>query len=231
MITTIIKRISTLIKLTELVKESPDTYTFKFAVPENIKWTAGGYAHFVSSDLQNGAKFNKGLLRELSIMSHPGENFIGFTTRIRQNPSEFKNTILNLKVGDEIRVFKIGNHFKKQEIDKPIVFISMGVGIATFRPLILEYLKNGPQTLPVTNINVDRTGNFIYQNELEALPAEKIENVFVTNRDDLYAEIKQCIDSSENTYYIVGSKEFNKTIGDYLLENNVSNKAIVFDKQ
>lgn len=230
MITTIIKRISTQIKLIKIEKEDHDTYTFKFAVPENIKWTPGAYAHFVSSDLQNGQKFNKEFLRELSIMSHPDENFVGFTTRIRQNPSDFKNTMLNFKLGDEIRMFKIGNHFKKQKIEKPIVFISMGVGIATFRPIILEHLKNSLNPTLITNINIDRSGNFVYQQELEKLPKNKLKNVFVTNRDDLYKEISQSINNPENKYYIVGSKEFNKSIGDYLLEKGVSKKDIVFDK-
>lgn len=230
MITAIIKGISTEIRLAKIEKEAADTYTFKFTVPSTSKWLPGGYAHFVCSTLKNGEKFKKELLRELSIMSHPSEKLMGFTTRIRQNPSVFKQKMLQLKVGDEIRVFKIGNHFKKQESEKPIVFISMGVGIATFRPLILEYLKNAPQTLPITNINIDRSGAFIYQNELEGLPAEKIENVWVTNRTDLYAGINQCIENAGNIYYIVGSKEFNKAIGDYLLEKYVSEKDIIFDK-
>jgi len=229
MITTIIKRLSTQIKLIKLEKEAYDTYTFKFAVPNNIKWTIGSYAHFVCSDLQNGVNFKKNLLRELSIMSHPDENFVGFTTRIRQNPSEFKSTMLNLKLGDEIRIFKIGNHFKNIETDKPIVFISMGVGIATFRPIILEHLKTSKGS-SITNINIDRTGDFVYQQELEKLPEEKLRNVFVTNRGDLYNEIGQCITCKDNTYYVVGSKEFNETIRDFLLKNKVSKKAIFLDK-
>lgn len=229
MITTIIKRISTQIKLIKLEKEAKDTYTFKFAVPETIKWTLGSYAHFVCSDLQNGEKFKKDLLRELSIMSHPDENFIGFTTRIRQNPSEFKRIMLNLKLGDEIRIFKIGNHFKNIETDKPIVFISMGVGIATFRPIILEQVKSS-QNSAITNINIDRTGDFVYRQELEKLANDKLRNVFVTNRDNLYNEINQCITCKDNIYYVVGSKEFNITIRDFLLENNISKKAIVLDK-
>ena len=229
MITTIIKRLSTQIKLIKLEKEANDTYTFKFAVPKNIKWTLGSYAHFVCSDLQNGVNFKKNLLRELSIMSYPDENFIGFTTRIRQNPSEFKRTMLNLKLGDEIRIFKIGNHFKNIETDKPIVFISMGVGIATFRPIILEHLKTSKGS-SITNINIDRTGDFVYQQELEKLPEEKLRNVFVTNRGDLYNEIGQCITCKDNTYYVVGSKEFNETIRGFLLKNKVSKKAIFLDK-
>ncbi|MGQ1908964.1 FAD-dependent oxidoreductase [Marinifilum sp. RC60d5] len=231
MITTIVKRISTAITLIKIEMESSDTYTFKFSVPEKIKWEPGAYAHFLSSDLQNGEKVNKESLRELSIMSHPDEKLIGFTTRIRQNPSKFKQALLKLKIGDQIRMFKIGNHFKKQKFDKPIVLISMGVGIATFRPLILTIFKNSSQVFPITNINIDRSGNFVYKNELESFSAEKIKNVLVCNRDNLYESINQHINNCENVYYVVGSKEFNKSIGDYLLEKNIASKNIVFDKR
>nr|WP_320118904.1 hypothetical protein [uncultured Marinifilum sp.] len=231
MLTQIVKIISTKIKLSQKVKEAEDTYTFKFAVTKNIKWAPGAYAHFVSSDLENGEKVKKKeSIRELSIMSHSNEKFIGFTTRIRQNPSEFKQMMLNLEIGDEIRMFKIGNHLKKQKTDKPIVLISMGVGIATFRPIILEYIEKVSQKVPITNINIDRSGNFVYQKELENLPDNKIKNVFVTQRDDLYKSIDRCIDNQENKYFVVGSKEFNKAIGDYLIKKNVSDKEIIFDK-
>lgn len=230
MLTIIIKSISTRLKLIEIVKEAIETYTFKFEVPESVIWTPGSYAHFVSSDLQNGAKFKKDLLRELSIMSNPNEKFIGFTTRIRNNPSVFKQAMLKLKHGDEIRMFKIGNHMKNIKNDKPIVFISMGVGIATFRPLILDCLDNSSQTSFITNINIDRSGDFVYQKELEKLASNKLKNVFVCNRVDLYDNINKCIDNGENIYFIVGSNEFNNQIGDYLVEKNVSKDAIVFDK-
>lgn len=229
MITKLVRHFSKPIKLIKIEKDAVDTYTFKFEAPEATKWEPGAYAHFLSSDLKKGAKFKKELVRELSIMSHPNENFIGFTTRIRQSPSDFKRIMLDLKPGDEIRFFKIGNHFKGQKMDKPIVLISMGVGIATFRPLILEYIANSAQALPITNINIDRSGDFVYQEELENLPGNKLKNRFVTLRADLYKNINQCIESGENIYFVVGSKAFNKAIGDYLLEKNISKTAIVFD--
>jgi ferredoxin--NADP+ reductase len=229
MITAIVKRISSVIKLIEIEKEAPETYTFKFELPKNSKWTPGAYAHFLSSDLQNGETVSKKLVRELSIMSHPDEKFIGFTTRIRQNPSEFKQTMLILKPDDEIRMFKIGNHYKNLKTEKPVVLISMGVGIATFRPIILEYLKSAPN-LSITNINIDRTGSFIYRKELESLSTNYLKNVFVNSRTDLYTEINRCITHKDNNYYVVGSKEFNETIRDFLIKNNVSKNAILLDK-
>ena len=230
MLTTIVKSLSTRIKLSEIIMEAEGTYTFKFEAPEKIKWSPGAYAHFLSSDLRNGEKVNKDLVRELSIMNHPDEGCIGFTTRIRQNPSEFKRIMLNLTPGDEIRMFKIGNHFKKLKPEGPMVFISMGVGVATFRPLIHEFIKKSTQALSITNINIDRSGDFVYQQELESLPSDTVKNMFVTHRDELYKMIDQCLADSRNTYCIVGSKDFNSAVGDYLLAKNVNRNNIIFDK-
>jgi len=229
MITAIIRKISTAIKLTKIISEAPETYTFMFTAPDNIKWTSGSHAHVLSSDLKNGKKMKKELVRELSIMTHPDEKQIGFTTRIRKNPSEFKKVMQNLKVGDEVRIFKIGNHLKKQNGEQPIVLISMGVGIATFRPLIIEFLAHSSKLSHITNINIDRSGDFVFKGELDKLSDDRLKNVFVTTRDGLYEEINQCINNIENVYYIVGSSEFNKSIGDYLSKNNVPKKALIFD--
>jgi len=229
MLKKIVKSISTAIELIEMQEEAPYTYTFKFTVPKNIRWSPGTYAHFLCSSLSDGEKVGKELVRELSIMSHPNENFIGFTTRIRDNASEFKRRMLNMKIGDQIRMFKMGNHFAKVKLEEPIVFISMGVGIATFRPLILEHLNNSTTEFPIININIDRTGIFVYKDEMEQLPDQKLNNVFVTNRTELYKSIDRYVDSK--TFCVVGSKEFNNDIGNYLMEKNVSKKAIVFDKQ
>ena len=229
MITQIIKGFSTLIKLVEIIEEAPETYTFKFTVPENIKWTPGAYAHFLASDLNNGKKMDKDLVRELSIMSHPDEGFIGITTRIRKNSSSFKQALLNLKVNDEIRLFKQGNHIKFQRTGKPIVFISMGVGIATFRPLILDYLQDSTQIPFITNINIDRSENFVYHDELVKIADDKIKSVWVNNRADLNKTIGQTI-NPDTIYYVVGSDEFNKNIGDFLQTQNVAKKSINFDK-
>jgi ferredoxin--NADP+ reductase len=175
MITYFVRKITTSLKVTKIIEEAPNTFTFKFEVPNNIKWEPGAYAHFISSDFKSGQKMIKGLMRELSIMTHPSENELGFTTRIRENPSDFKKALQNLNVGDEIRCFKIANHIKIVNNNKPIVLISMGVGIATLRPILLEYLSNTKKVF-ITNINIDGSGFFVYKEELDNLPKAYIKN-------------------------------------------------------
>ncbi|GAF04854.1 ferredoxin reductase domain-containing protein [Saccharicrinis fermentans] len=230
MLTTIVKKISTKIELTTIEKEAPETYTFKFKVPDKIKWEPGAYAHFLNNDLSNGQKVSKKEVREFSIMTHPDEKTLGFTTRIRQDASNFKSGLLKLKPGDKIRMFKMGNHLKSKHSPNHRVFISMGVGIATFRPFILEQQKDTASEQLITNINIDRSGEFVYASELNKYANPQLKNIFVTKRDDLYKNIEQCTSHPHNTYYVVGSQTFNEAIGKYLKEQNIPERQIIFDK-
>lgn len=230
MLTTLIKTLSTKITFKELCEEAPDTYTFKFIVPDKIKWEPGAYAHFLNNDLSKGQKMSKSAVREFSIMTHPEEKILGFTTRIRQDASDFKKGLLELKQGEAIRMFKMGNHLKNKNQDKPIVFISMGVGIATFRPFILEYLKDASYNKLITNINIDRSGKYIYEHEFEKNTTGRLKNVYVSNRADFYLSIDHCIKNTDSTYFVVGSKEFNTAVGNYLKDKEVAESDIIFDK-
>ena len=230
MITALFKKFSTSIILNEIIQEAPETYTFKFAAPQNTGWTPGANAHFIANNLQNGQKFTYRLVHEFSIMSHPKEEYLGFTTRIRSIPSLFKQTLKELNSGDQIRIFGIRNNIQLQKVSIPITLISMGVGVATFRPIILDYINSTSQIPFITNINVDRSSNFIYQNELEKSSENRIQNVFVTSRVDLYKSIDKALKKDNNIYYIVGSNVFNRNIKDYLLKNKVPKRLIKFDK-
>ncbi len=230
MITDLLKKIMTPVRLIEVIEEVPETYTFKFETPENISWTPGTHAHFLIADLQKGQALNRQLVREFSIMSHPGEGYLGVTTRIRSNPSLCKQAMKALNPGDQIQIFKIRNHIQPQKTDNPVILISMGVGIATFRPIILDYIKSNTQ-IPITNINIDRSGKFVYWDELSNIPETKLENVFVTSRNDLYKSIDEALKNRENIYYVIGSKDFSKDIGNYLVKNSVPKRLIKFDKR
>ena len=127
-------------------------------------------------------------------------------------------------------MFKIGNHLKNKNTQKNVVLISMGVGIATFRPFILEQQKDTTSDQFITNINIDRSGEFVYANELKTYAKPQLKNIFVTTRDELYKNIDICTSEANKTYYIVGSQAFNKDIGAYLTERNVAKSHIIFDK-
>lgn len=63
--------------------------------------------------------------------------------RIKEQCSEYKSILVNWKVGDEAAIFKTGSNVTIKGENKPIYLISSGVTVtlATFRPLVLNYLK------------------------------------------------------------------------------------------
>lgn len=231
MITNPINKIMSPITFLEKSEEAPDTLTFKFAIPKNIHWEAGAYGHFLVFNDENGITFDKKYIREFSIMSLESEGYIGITTRMREEPSYFKQKLMALKPGDKMMLFKMGNHLFPLNQEKPFVFISMGVGVATFRPLMNYYLSSDRPNSTVTNINVDRSGHFVYGDELEKYEDNRLNNIFVTDRNAMYEKLEQCVEHTNNVYYIVGSGKFNHSVGDFLIEKGVAKTSVVFDRK
>lgn len=218
------------IKITEIIKEANDTFTYKFNIPKGTHWKAGANGHFIVTNAQGDFQLNKKYVRHLSIMSQPEEGFLGFTTRIKEDLSLFKTSLKKFKVGDEIRFFGIKNHIPLQRNNSHIVLISMGVGIATFRPMILDYIDNQKGVLSITNINIDNSSQFVYQKELSAVDIDTYQNKFVSSREQLYDAIQANFDKKNVSYYVVGSDQFLKDTGSFLIENDVLQDHIYLDK-
>lgn len=224
------KMITKSIIVKDIIHEADETITYKFNIPKGIDWESGANGHFVVKAEDGNFQLNKTYVRHLSIMNTKEEGFIGFTTRIKDNPSLFKSSLENYKIGDEMRFFGIKNHIPFKRKNSNVVFISMGVGIATFRPMIKDYLNNQDEILSVTNINIDGSGQFVYHDELSAIKTINYKNEFVTNRDTLYDKIQDTFRHQNTDYYIVGSDEFLKNISSFLVSNTISKSNIHLDK-
>ena len=221
-----------LVKLTfiEKVEETENTMTFKFEVPEGFNWTEGTHFHLAFKDFYEGEKPDKKKVRTFSIMSLEEEKYIGFTTRITKECSAYKKRLLELNPGDEMLMFKTGNRMMLRRENRPLVLISMGVGVATFRPLIKTFLQNKEGIKEVIQINIDSSENFLYKEELTRLEEEGFKNSFSPSRKDLYEQIDASIKREKPIYYVVGSDAFIKAICGYLRGQSVENGDIVIDK-
>lgn len=147
------KIISQAVALKEIVKEATDTYTYKFDIPKGIIWNAGANLHLLPGTLDEDIKIGKEMVRHLSVMSLPHEGYMGITTRIREQASDFKKKLQQSQSGDTMRVFGIKNHLPLKRENHPVVLVSMGVGIATIRPMILEYVADQSNIPLIININ------------------------------------------------------------------------------
>ncbi len=218
------------LKITDILIESEDTWTFLLEMPEDFNWEEGSQAHIGIE----GYDFNapKGtFVRHMSIMTLPEEGKIGFTTRKRGELSVFKETLFNMKVGQELLVFKPGSRMALRRENRPLVLLSMGVGIATMRPLILQHHNNPMGIKEVYQINVDAGGNFLYQKEFESMADSSVKHTWLRGRNGLDEVLERVLSIESPIFYLVGSDAFVIQRTHWLMEHGVAFQDIVVDKK
>ncbi len=211
------------LKLERVEVEAKDTFTFYFEKPEKLKWKEGDHTHFF---LPNNEIVRENV-RHFSFATMPYEDNVAITTRLRGELSNFKKYLKNMKIGDILAMAKVGGEFTLIRRNKPVVLISSGVGIATMRPIIVEFGRNSEGVEALQSINIDSSGEYIYEELLEAYNNE-IENFyhkFVNKREEFYQKLDFIIDNNGDNayYYIVGSDSFMDNLSEYLRDKNISN--------
>jgi ferredoxin-NADP reductase/nitrite reductase/ring-hydroxylating ferredoxin subunit len=141
--------------------EGTDVTSFKFSKPNNHKGeedkspldhTAGQFAFFDIGGVYNDPK---GPIRHFTISSSPTENFIMFSTRIRDTP--YKRRLSTLEKGTKVKVRgPEGQFVLHQDYSKPAVFLSGGIGVTPFRTMI-KYATD--KRLPVKIVMFDSNRN------------------------------------------------------------------------
>src|SRR5215204_3942581 len=171
------KRKSPQIELTLLEKdkiEGTDVTSFKFSKQNDegeaedkttpLSYTAGQFAFFDIGQVYNDPK---GPIRHFTISSSPTENFIMFSTRIRDSP--YKKRLSNLEEGTKVKIRGPEGQFVLHEDDysKPAVFLSGGIGVTPFRSMI-KYATD--KQLPIKIIMFDSNRNqqnILYKEEFD----------------------------------------------------------------
>ena len=153
------------IELTLLEKdkiEGTDVTSFKFS-KQNIQggredkltplnYTAGQFAFFDIGGVYNDPK---GPIRHFTISSSPTENFIMFSTRIRESP--YKKRLSTLEEGSRVKVRgPEGQFILHEDYSKPAVFLSGGIGVTPFRSMI-KYATD--KQLPLKIVMFDSNRN------------------------------------------------------------------------
>jgi len=139
--------------------DSTDVMSFKFTKHNDdeidnktVNYNAGQFAFFDIGEVYNDPK---GPIRHFTISSSPTENFIMFSTRIRDSP--YKKRLSTLEKGAKVKVRgPEGQFVLHQDYTKPAVFLSGGIGITPFRSMI-KYATD--MQLPVKIIMFDSNRN------------------------------------------------------------------------
>lgn len=218
-------------KINKIIEESPEVRTYMLDCPEGFTWEEGAHTHFALKGFNAGEKPNRGLIRHMSISTLPYEKTIGITTRIREKCSEFKAILRDLEVGSEVALFKTHSNVPLRREGKNVYLLSSGVGLATFRPLVLEYFARPDNVPNMHSLNIHSSKEFLFANIFESAPDKKFTSRFVDHRKDYYDAVKNLAADKDGLFYVVGSDEFLVQNIEVLLEQGIQPEQIKLDKR
>lgn len=217
-------------KINKIKEETPEIKTYLLDCPPDFTWEAGAHTHFALEGFNAGDQPNRSLVRHMSISTLPDEGAIGITTRIREQCSEFKTILRNLEVGNEVALFKTHSNVPLKREGKNVYLLSSGVGLATFRPLVLQYFKLPDNINQIHSLNIDSSQNYLFTNVFQSAPGKNFTSQFVDNRKDYYEEVNKLATDQNGLFYVVGSDEFLVQNIAILREQGIKAEQIVLDK-
>lgn len=198
-------------------------YEFDFEKPEGFTFLEGQFGKFelINKDIDD-CKF-----RVFSIASTCDDTLIRIGTRITDTPSLYKKELLNMKLGEEVKLDAPIGKFTL-EVDSKAVFIAGGIGITPIRSLLLSNQCRSHNYVDEL-IYSELEECYPYKEELEAL-----ENLDISYAADIEPTQKLIRDAAKNNknnafYYVSGSPGFVKGISGLLRENGVDSSKIKFD--
>ncbi|MEC5425239.1 dihydropteridine reductase [Virgibacillus sp. C22-A2] len=217
-------------KINKIIDESPEVKTYFLDCPEDFTWEEGSHTHFALEGFNAGDKPNKNMVRHMSISTLPQSNSIGITTRIREQCSEFKAILRNLEIGNQVALFKTHSNVPLRREDKNVYLLSSGVGLATFRPLVLDYFERAENVNQIHSLNIDSSKEFLFTNIFKSAPDKNFTSQYVDNRKDYYEEVINLAADKDGLFYVVGSDEFLVQNIEVLREQGVKPEQIMLDK-
>lgn len=217
-------------KIIDIIDESPEIKTYMLERPEDFTWEEGAHTHLGLQGFRDGDKPDKGLVRHMSIITLPSENTIGITTRIREQCSRYKSFLRTHKVNDKVALFKTISNVPLKRKNNNVYLLSQGVGLATFRPLVLEYLENTDNINKIHSLNIDSSRNYLYPDIFKSVKEKNFTAKFVDNRKDYYTDVAELAKDQAGLFYVVGSDEFLQEHIDFLMELGIKPEQIMLDK-
>jgi ferredoxin--NADP+ reductase len=219
------------LRILDIVEEAVGTKSYYFGKPAELDWQEGAHVHIGHVGFDEGELPNKALVRHMSITTLPSENKLGITTKVPGSSSEFKRRLSGLGIGDEVIFFKFGSRMYLRRVNRPLILLSMGVGMSTIRPLILAYINDSTNVPTLINVHVNSTGEFLFRDELDPHTRDSYINYWLKSRHDFDALLSGLHYKEEAIFYVVGSDEFMKESIKILNRMGVRNEDIILDRK
>jgi ferredoxin-NADP reductase len=219
--------------LIETVPRTPGTLSLRFLRPEGFDYIAGQWFTLTL------ASAGEPLVSHFTFSSSPTEPFLEFTTRL--SGSAFKNTLLELKPGDEVEMEGPYGGFVLKDAER-MAFLIGGIGVTPLRSM-LRFLDDTHvnRTIVVFYGSMTEDG-IVFREELEAiagrLPGVRIVHVLATPEDSwtgyrgfIRAEVirAELGDPTEWTFYVCGPPPMIAPMRALLTELEIPSKQAVFE--
>ncbi len=200
-----------------------DYYLFDFTKPEGFTFVNGQFGVFgLIGEEVEGRK-----LRAFSIASTNEESFIRIATRILPAPSDFKQKLLDMKLGGEVSMNAPLGDFSLNEA-YGAVFIAGGIGITPIRSMLLSKQRS-QSSRNDTLIFSELDGNYPFKSEVEKLV--DLDILYAADVEPTQSVIIQTALKHKNDvfYYLSGSPGFVNGIKALLEQNGIVKEQIKFD--
>ncbi len=224
----------TTIQFQERIQENENTYSFIFTAPKLPKWNAGQHAIFTllgkkvpgsKDEAQSGKTW-----RPFSVASAPHENTIRIGTIIPPEPSSFKQNLMALQTGDQVRMYGPYGELYIRSHMKKVVAVAGGIGITPFRSIIADMAFKGNDI--DFHLIYSAKVEHVYKSELEdwktRLPRLKV--TYTNTPEEVNAELDKETNGSDDTYYMLsGAPGMIEALRRSLRERRVPRSHIIHD--
>ncbi|MBB6670730.1 FAD-dependent oxidoreductase [Cohnella nanjingensis] len=198
----------------ESFKESESVYSFLFEKNQDLHWEPGQYGlvSITHKPIKNATK-------PFSLSSAPSENVIRITTRIGDQPSEFKKALLELKPGMKVKMSGAIGSFSLKD-NNPTLLIAGGIGITPFRSMLKQLAAAGNgENRQIHLLYTDSKKSYLFKDEIDALADRSVVDVtYVDSRENLEKEIESFIArfKDNGTYFVAGPNSLVASVSAFL---------------
>lgn len=215
--------------LREIIQETSDIYSFVFDVPENFQWVAGQHGIFRFTDREIEDKD----FRIFSFASIKEEKTMIFSTRIIEDPSDYKKNLLLLEPGDIMTIDGAVGKFILDDFNQITCVMAGGIGITPVRAFMKQIDELGINPTLIKVLYSDDRGEFAYEQTLLDINAkyEGLDLEFISDRNIFTDKIAEFASEHENKalYYIAGTPGMNSFLTDKLIRLGIEKNRIRTD--
>lgn len=144
-----------MVALREKITVAKETFDFVFTPNKALAYLPGQYIEWTLPEKKTDSRGNR---RYFTLASSPTESDLRIGVKFYPQPSAFKNSLNQLKIGDKMMAGNLAGDFTlPKDPTKKLVFIAGGIGVTPFRSMI-KYLvdKNDKRIITMFYSNKTR---------------------------------------------------------------------------